>query len=363
MTLLTKTYMLYVPLILSVLVLSALQPAAAVSGQASTSYTPSVYRNGVIVDNGIIAVGLNDYGALGVDDPSTGIVGYQYPIGYSYEALAVGWWGDGWSVFYGNYSAGFAPSDDAWGAIAGVAPTVSTGAGPYGVFFTSIVETVDGIVRVNVTFVIPDGTEYIVKIFTVENTGNETLTDVEVKNIVDWDVWQPLLGDFGNYWGLDSIRRPDLNLAVAFVNETIAPGTVYAGFSAAEPPDAVDLNWDDYKERGISSPVVIVIQADGTTSGYFDGAVVYDWLLGDLAPGEKAVLHLVYASGDTLEELESNVEEAYSLLGIRLASHAPIGGLLDQSAGDRTDTMPWIIGLAAAILAALLAWKLAIGRR
>ncbi|MEM3480045.1 MAG: hypothetical protein QW702_02580 [Candidatus Bathyarchaeia archaeon] len=79
------------------------------------------YYEGKTYTGSYLRVGVNDYGALGIYDADLDEdVSFQYPIGYSYESLAVGRWGDGWSVFYGDSSAGFSPTDDAWGTIWGL---------------------------------------------------------------------------------------------------------------------------------------------------------------------------------------------------------------------------------------------------
>lgn len=40
----------------------------------------------------------------------------------------------------------------------------------------------------------------------ITNTGTETITDLEYKRKVDWDVWPRLIGALSNYWGMDDIR-------------------------------------------------------------------------------------------------------------------------------------------------------------
>ena len=282
---------------------------------ATPNLTPKIaqaYYNGTIYNNSIILVGLNDYGVLGVYNTTIGSVGIQYPIGSNYESVAVGWWGDGWSIFYNASSAGFSPSDDPWGTLVGVTPTVSINMTGDGLLFTTLMTTNDSLVQITIKILVPNNSQYLVKWFKITNIGNTTLSNVEIKNIVDWDVWEPLVG-YDDYWGLDSIRRPELHLAVAFVNTSIAPGTAYFGYATLEAPTAVDLNWDDYTVRGITAPTIAYIQPNGTTNLYIDGAVVYDWQIGDLKPGESYTIHMVYAAADTLNTLESNVAQAFKL--------------------------------------------------
>jgi len=99
--------------------------------------------------------------------------------------------------------------------------------------------TNDNLLQVKITILVSNNSQYLVRWFTATNVGSTTLNDVEIKTIVDWDVWVPLIGTYSDYFGLDSIKEPSLNLAVAFVNTSIAPGTAYFGFASLEPPTAV----------------------------------------------------------------------------------------------------------------------------
>ena len=302
--------------LLALVLVTVLVSATAVMGRQTRSeknIAPSIpavssYYNGNVFTGTYLRLGLNDYGVLGIYSGGDAI-GFQYPPDLDYESLATGWWGDAWSVFYNSSSAGFSPDDDAWGTISGSTPTVTITPMPDGILFTSIVDTTDGNLRINTTIRAYNSRKYFVVIVNLTNIGDDLLSNVEYKRHVDWDVWEPVVGDYDNYWGLDNIRAPALHLAVAFVNTSIAPGTVYMGLGALQAPDAIDLDWDDYTSRGISGGYVTFIQPDGTTDTLFDGAVVYDWLLGDLSPGDSVSLKLVYAAGDTLEELETSVSE------------------------------------------------------
>ncbi len=309
----------------TLLVLTYALAAIVVFGhQEVTPEKPGSYFGGLVYTGNYIRVGVNDYGALGVYDSDLGDVGFQYPIGYNYESLAVGWWGEGWSVFYGKKGAGFSPGDDAWGTIVGVTPTVSSTATPYGYLHTVEITTNDNVLLLRFIIEFFKEEKYI-KIETyITNIGSSSIEDLEYKRIVDWDVWKPLLDSFNNYWGMDDIRKPRLNLAVAFLNETIAPGSVYMGFASLESPTDYDLDWDDYLSRGIYDPLKASISIDGKTSLYDDFCVVYDWVLGELNPGETKAVHMIYAVGDTLEELEGNVEKA-------LKQYAPVGGIVVQT--------------------------------
>jgi len=204
----------------------------------------------------------------------------------------------------------------------GATPTVTWITTPYGYLHIIKISTNDNTLLLEFRVEIFSDKKYI-KIETyITNTGTEIIADLEYKRIVDWDIWYPLIGDYDNYWGMDDIRMPNLNLAVAFVKTTIAPGTVYIGFASLEPPTDYDLDWDDYMSRGIVLPEKFSIRSDGAAPYLGDYCVVYDWFLGTLRPGETKAIHMVYAAGDTLEELENNVEEVLSQYRL------PVGGIV-----------------------------------
>jgi len=276
-----------------------------------------------------LRVGLNDYGVLGVLSEEEGDVGFQYPIGYEFESLATGWWGDGWSIFYGENEAGFSPDDGPWGTIEEISPVVRVDAVKDGYIKTCILTTSDEQLQLTFKFRFINDKKYLILVMFIKNIGSTTIQNLEVKKIVDWDVWCPYLGyEYDNFWGMDNIRRPNMNLAVAFLNSSAFGGgedgdfgiestdmlkPVYMGFASREKPTDYDLDWDDYQYRGIYAPYKVSISYKGTTSAYFDGCLVYQWLLGTLKPGETKVLHFVYAAGDSLDELEKNVAQAFKM--------------------------------------------------
>ena len=343
---------------LALITVSILFPVAFAGEALNTLIAPlgndaghSSYYSGKIYNFTDIVVGVNDYGVLGVIDDGA-IAGFQYPPGSDYESLAVGWWGDGWSIFYNaggtEYSGGFSPDDDAWGVVAGgtVSPTY------HDTWAATTIVTSDSRVAITIeTRIYPDY-KGVAQVITIKNIGSETLLNVEFKRITDWDVWMPLRVSFDNYWGIDEERLPGYYLAVAFVNASIAPGAAYMGVAVYPEPDAVDLYWDYYTERGIVSPIVAYIDVNGNTNFYDDGAVVYDWLLGDLPPGEEVSIAVFLAAGDTLDELEGNI---IALRNVTLYSLAPhiVGGELVGQVSDSPGV--WVVASVAAGLASLAA--------
>jgi len=278
-----------------------------------------------------LRVGINNYGALGIDDSELGLVGFQYPIGF--DSITPGWVGDGWAVFYGERALGFSADDELWGNESNIVPTIKTQTLKDGYLRTITMNTDDSQLQLTFKFRTYTDKKFLVVIAFIKNTGESTITDLEFKKNVDWDVlsfdWET------DYWGEDSIRKPAFNLAVAFQNATNMggdmlpesllgimangfPSQVYLGFASFEKPTGYDLDWGqeewDYYYRGMPAyPEQPLISAAGTTSWQGDGAAVYDWYLSTLNPGQTKAIHMVYAAGDTLQELETQTAMGWKL--------------------------------------------------
>ena len=312
------------------------------------SHHSGSYYDGRVYTGRYIRVGINDYGALGVYDADLGAVGFQYPVGEEYESLAFGWWGDGWSLFYGNNSIGFSPEDDIWGSITSITPIVTVEETLYG-YLHSIEMAINSDILLQFIIEFFNEKKYIRMETRITNVGAEVITDLEYKRIVDWDVWR----NFNNYWGMDDIRKPNLNLAIAFINKTIigdnSLNAAYIGFASLEPPTDYDLNWDDYMTRGFSwTPTKFSIKNDGTTSNLGDYCLVYDWILGKLSPGETKTIHIIYAAGESLKELENNIEEAIGQYGPPI----PVGGRIIS--GPTLEKSNYEVMVMEIIIAALI---------
>jgi len=281
------------------------------------------YFLGTVYNGSLIRVGMNDYGAIGIDDPTLGPVGFQYPIGTAYESLAYEWYSDGYAIYYASSSAGFTPSDDKWGTLTGVTPTILIESAPFGQIQTCTMVTNDGKIQLIFKLLFFTDEKYCIIQSYIKNLGSNPV-DLEFKRVCDWDVWVNTM----DYWGKDDLRHPELNMAVAFKNTTIAQGTVYMGFATCVAPSNWTLDWDDFAE-GIPGPGMdvrfsqIYLTSDGTSPVNFDGCAVYQWL-GSLGPGETVMIPTIYAAGDTMEELEANAAEAQ--LWQNYVQQPPVGG-------------------------------------
>jgi len=280
--------------------------------------TPLVIQaqyEGSVFTGRYLRVGINNYGALGIYDSELGDVGFQYPIGGGYDAITPGWVGDAWAVFYGESELGFSTSDSLWGNSSNITPTISTQTLSDGYLRTITMRTDDGQLQLTFKFRTYTDKKFLIVVAFIKNVGEGTITDLEFKKNVDWDVWY----NFGNYWGEDRIRKPAFNLAVAFNNATNMEGggQVYVGFASFEKPTSYDLDWGgeyDYYYRGMPAhPWQPVISSAGKSSWQNDGAAVYDWYLGTLSPGQTKAIHMVYAAGDTLQELETQTAMGWKL--------------------------------------------------
>ncbi len=123
----------------------------------------------------------------------------------------------------------------------------------------------------------------------LENLGAEALSDLTLKEFVDWDVG----GDFGSdSWDYD----PDRRLVRAWDDE-------HAGLASFEAPHAADLDgWNDYawRETTIDFPEGPVADFDGLALLHFD--------LGDMPPGSVRGVTAAYAVAPDLGALETAID-------------------------------------------------------
>jgi hypothetical protein len=149
--------------------------------------------------------------------------------------------------------------------------------------------TDDGRMGVDRTVYFERDRKYVSVDTRLSNLTAETLEDVVFKSLCDWD----LDGSFGNdNWNYDSLR----NMAYGWDQK-------WAGLAAREQPDHMDLNGrNDYfwRQTTIDFP-------EGPVLSY-DGMIVLHFELGDLEPGAGTHLHTVYAMGDSLSDLNRQVD-------------------------------------------------------
>jgi hypothetical protein len=318
------------------------------------------YFVGTVYNGSLIRVGMNDYGAIGINDPTLGPVGFQYPIGADNESLAYGWYGEGYAIYYASSSAGFSPDDDKWGTLTGVTPTILVDSAPFGQIQTCTMVTNDGKIQLTFKLLFFTDEKFCIIQSYIKNLGSNPV-DLEFKRVCDWDVW---FSSGNDYWGKDDVRHPELNMAVAFKNTTVARGTVYMGFATCVAPSNWTLAWDDFGE-GLPSRGMDVgfYQSYLTASGisiddYWDGCAVYQWL-GTLGPSETVMIPTIYAAGDTLVELEANA--AVAQLWQNYVLEKPVGGSLVPV--DKMAVLSPYLALLALIAAASVAVVFAIKRR
>jgi subtilisin family serine protease/trehalose utilization protein len=152
-----------------------------------------------------------------------------------------------------------------------------------------VTHTADGYLAVRRLFTFQK-TQKVIDVEThVENISGLPVSDVVFKENADWDVDS----QFGNTWDYDRSR-----------NLVYASSTHYVGFASERSPDFMDAyGWNDYNRRGttVEFPVGPVFGLDGLETLHFN--------LGALGPGQDAAVHLAYGAGNTLEELQTLMDQ------------------------------------------------------
>jgi len=263
-------------------------------------YTHDQFQPPAIFTGDHLKIGVTEFGELGEEG-----VGFQYPIGDSYESLAVGWWGDGYLIAYDGEIYTHYPSGPNVGTLTLVSETTITNT-PDIAEHEVVVMTGDGKLKLTFLFHFQKHTKFIIVKATITNISDEILNDVYYKRVTDWDVWSPLgWWDAMNWWGWDG----NYDLGVAFITpaETGAE-YAYMGTAGYPSPTGYDLYaWDDLDIRGFgwwrdTTPI--------TSPAWEDGCLALHWSLGSLSPGGSKDVYSIYATGDTLSELRGNVDDA-----------------------------------------------------
>lgn len=293
-------------------------PSLDLSPQSAVPSTTPTPIPGVVYTGMYLRIGINKGGTFGVNitaDPPM-LVGFQYPIGYPYESLAIWWWGEGYVIAYKVWE------DEMWiDKIAYWWPSLGwpppafcrmqyVSSGEYmnddnRAVFWSRMMTTDGALKLTFAFSFPKHQKYVLLQTIIQNTGKYgKLRDVLYKRIVDWDVHGPMMQTSINCWTSDahaayaSLFNPEFNRW--FVMSV-------AGYSNPTPAledlvGYVDLwAWDDIDAWGGTArttrwPGEMDIQSHDRCL-FIDGnaAIYYD--LWDLDAGEKRNVWTVYQAG------------------------------------------------------------------
>ena len=150
------------------------------------------------------------------------------------------------------------------------------------------VESSDRVIRVVRTFDFDKSSKHVNITTLIKNISGTSVADVVFKSWSDWDV--------DGYFGSNTFDYDETyHLGYAYQ-------THYCGIAGSREPDLRDLNgWDDYHRRL-------------TDEDYRDGPVMMDGLevlhfkLGDLADAAFEQVETTYVSGDSLEELQGQLE-------------------------------------------------------
>jgi subtilisin family serine protease len=266
----------------------------------TAAYTHDQFQPPAIFTGDHLKIGVSEFGELG-----TAGVGFQYPIGDSYESLAVGWQGDGYLVAYDGEIYTHYPDGPNVGTLTLVSENTIANT-PDIAEHEVVVMTGDGKLKLTFLFDFQKHTKFVTVKTTITNISDEILNDVYYKRVTDWDVWS-LLGWWGatNWWGWDE----NYNLGVAFLTPA-ETGSEYAymGTAGYPSPTGYDLDaWDDQTSRGFgwsrdTTPI--------TSPEWTDGCLGLHWSLGSLSPGASKDVYSIYAAGDTLSELREDVDNA-----------------------------------------------------
>jgi len=266
----------------------------------TAAYTHDQFQPPTIFTGDHLKIGISEFGELG-----TGGVGFQYPIGDSYESLAVGWQGDGYLIAYDGEIYTHYPDGPNVGTLTLVSENTIANT-PDIAEHEVVVMTGDGKLKLTFLFDFQKHTKSVTVKTTITNISGEILNDVYYKRVTDWDVWSPLgWWGPGNWWGWDE----NYDLGVAFLTPA-ETGSEYAymGTAGYPSPTGYDLYaWDDQTSRGYdgyrdTTPI--------TSPEWTDGCLAHHWSLGSLSPGGSKDVYSIYAAGDTLSELREDVDNA-----------------------------------------------------
>ena len=224
--------------------------------------------------------------------------GFRWPDHSNYEALAVGWWGEGFTVGYAGGSVLY-NSYESWSPAWGLhwSPTTETT-----IPFAGGVEfyesgSVGSLWLEQSTIIYDDEHDAALKI-TISNPSDSTISGIRYKRMVDWDVdLRVSPTGFRNYWDYFTLSD-GAEVQTATGTRLHAWGKyhqaalVVPGAGCSELPTLHDQ--DGWGDRGWRTTV----NHPDDNCALYDDAALFQWDF-SLAPGESYEIMLFYLIDDT----------------------------------------------------------------
>ncbi len=187
-----------------------------------------------------------------------------------------------------------------------------------------VTRTSDRVIGIRRVFTFLRAQKYVEVTTELQNLSASPVTQVVLKEDIDWDVDEDFLDD---RWDYDRSR----NMVVAWDQH-------YVAVAAAQTPDVMDINgWSDFESRATtvdfpSGPVLS-----------FDGLEVLHFELGALAASERRPVRLAYGVASTLEELQDVMNEAIVATWLSVTPDSgvlPPGGSADLAVAFHPGALP-----------------------
>lgn len=242
---------------------------------------------GAILNNGVIEIGVWDYGNLIVEGGATSsqgvtAVGLRYLPGGPYESTAGGCLCEGWGVSYNGTVPGFASRDANEPQEPNLPAPLGSGNNMVLTSFTSTATTATSRVQVGVLDIVHDfypapGVPNLYRAdVSVYNTAPYLLTDVRYRRAMDWDT-EPT--PFNEYVTIQTVTPVPAQLAYSSDN----------GFASPNPLTAAGAIW------AVGPPTNPAFVDNGPT----DHGAVFDFAFGDLLAGTWRNFTIFYGAAGT----------------------------------------------------------------
>lgn len=241
------------------------------------------------------------------------IMPFQFPVGT--EHLQHGTYASGYTLAYtilGTNVIAYAGYDQRNYLLpVSYTETVNTGTEK---LIEVLMRTLDNALEIKRTFGYRVTDQFITITTQISNIGPNSATNIVFKEWTDWD----MNGSFDNEWGFDSLRT------MLYAKEI-----QYATIISAQTPNKIDMNgWDDIYRWETNEDV-----PPGTVNSY-DGLALLHFSLADIASNTSQTINTVYASAQSLSELQSVVDQAVSHHWI---TFAPISGIVPPGGSQIVD--------------------------